>query len=204
MGLDIRTFTNIRRISPEEEKAIMEHPDGPHEGAYEKGYVYPDINPHFPGREEGVEDVPYTFDESIHFRAGSYSGHSAFRQHICTMLGLGEFMSWIRAQTVDTHGPFEEFLNFSDCEGVIGPVVSKKLAKDFLEHEKTAREYAVELNVKDLIHQGFPEADAQDRAAKIDLDNDAGWSSGTSFWETYQNWKKGFTLAGKGGFVRFS
>lgn len=204
MGLDIRTYTNIRRVPPEEEKAVLEHPDGPHEGAYEKGYAFPDINPHFPGREEGVEEVPYAFDEDIHFRAGSYSGHSVFRQHICNVLGLGVFRAWIQSKGTDTHGPFEEFLNFSDCEGVIGPVVSKKLAADFVEHEKVAREYAMELNVKDLIHQGWEEEKAQEQAAKINLDTDQGWNAGTSFWETYQNWKNAFLKAGNGGFVRFS
>lgn len=35
-------------------------------------------------------------------------------------------------------GPFWELINFSDCEGIIGPVVSAKLARDFQEYQEKA------------------------------------------------------------------
>lgn len=35
-------------------------------------------------------------------------------------------------------GPFFELIHFSDCEGTIGPVVSKKLAEDFAKYQKAA------------------------------------------------------------------
>ena len=35
--------------------------------------------------------------------------------------------------------PFFELINFSDCEGSIGPVVSAKLARDFAEFDERAR-----------------------------------------------------------------
>ena len=203
MGLDIHTFTNIRRIAPEEERAILAD-EYPNDEAYTKGYRVPWFNPAFPGREEGLEAVPYAFDEDIHFRAGSYSGHSQFREHLCTLLGLGPFVSWINnnKQGPDTHGPFEELINFSDCEGVIGPVVAKKLAKDFIDWEERAKEYALELNVKGLISQGWSLEKAQERAKGEGLD-DGGYSASSHFWETYQNWKKAFAEAGAGGFVAF-
>jgi hypothetical protein len=173
----------------------------PGDEAYSKGYALPWINPHFPGREEGVEAVPYEYDGDWHFRAGSYSGHSAFRQHICNVLELGDFRVWISPKGPDTHGPFEEFLNFSDCEGAIGPVVSKKLAVDFVEWEERAREYALELNVKGLMSQGWPQEKAREKAEEQGLEI-GGYSGGGHFWETYQNWKKAFADASN-GFVAF-
>ena len=201
MGLDIHVYTNIRRVDPEEEKAILAD-ECPGDEAYTKGYRLPWINPDFPGREEGVEAVPYASDGAWHFRAGSYSGHFQFRQDLCTLLGHGDFRAWINKQSTDTHGPFEELINFSDCEGAIGPVVSKKLAKDFVDWEERAKEYALELNVKGLMSQGWTLEKAQERAKAEGLD-DGGYTGGSHFWETYQNWKKAFTDAAGNGFVAF-
>ena len=38
--------------------------------------------------------------------------------------------------------PFVELINFSDCEGVIGPEVAAKLAKDFADYEFSASAFA--------------------------------------------------------------
>ena len=38
--------------------------------------------------------------------------------------------------------PFVELINFSDCEGVIGPKVAAKLAKDFADYEDRASAFA--------------------------------------------------------------
>ena len=42
--------------------------------------------------------------------------------------------------------PFVELIDFSDCEGVIGPKVAAKLAKDFADYEFMASAFAAESN----------------------------------------------------------
>lgn len=201
MGLDIHVYKNLTKVEGARARKIMEHEDGPGEGAYEAGCAFPRINEDFPGREEGVEEVPYDFEEEWHFRAGSYSGHTQFRQDLCNLLGHGDFRVWIIAQSEDTHGPLEELLNFSDCEGTIGPVVAKKLAKDFVDWEERAREYAVSLNTRPYMKLGFTEEGAKARVEEEGLET--GYYAGSQFWQTYQNWKKAFTDASNNGFVAF-
>jgi hypothetical protein len=81
-------------------------------------------------------------------------------------------------------------------------VVSKKLAVDFVEWEERAREYALELNVKGLMSQGWPQEKARAKAEEEGLEI-GGYSGGGHFWETYQNWKRAFEEAGAGGYVAF-
>lgn len=67
------------------------------------------------------------------FRAGSYSGYGAWREQLSLMV-FGHPAEHIWANAKQFIGePFFELINFSDCEGAIGPVVSAKLAKDFRE-----------------------------------------------------------------------
>jgi hypothetical protein len=83
---------------------------------------------HFPGRGEGVDpQTVYTWEEHLGFRAGSYSGYNWWRRK------LDQFANG---------DDFQELINFADNEGVIGPVVSKKLAKDFEKNKELAQEYA--------------------------------------------------------------
>lgn len=140
-------------------------------------------NPHFPGREEGVEDgATYTAQDGMSFRTG-YGAHGAWREDLATLAGYP-------ATTVDRgygsvsemhsggawsseSGPFWELINFSDCEGTIGPVVSAKLAKDFAEWDERAKQYD------------------QDNA----LDG--------YFYKRFQEWRQAFDMAADGGLVDF-
>lgn len=202
MGLDIHVYTNVKEVAPEVAKSILED-EYPSDAAYTAGYRIPYINPGFPGREEGVKEVPYTYDGDWHFRAGSYSGHMTFRQNLCNVLGLGDFRVWLNSNESDIHGPFEEFLYFSDCEGTIGPVVSKKLAVDFAKFEEQAKEYALELQAKGLMEMGYSE-EAALKQAKKDFEAGPSMTAASFFWEKYQNWKRAFDDAGSNnGFVAF-
>ena len=108
MGLDISYYGRLERG------------ETPADGEYGYPDVFqPFINPSFPGRAAGIEpDVWYKRDEAGDFRAGSYSGYGAWRAALASV----------------AEGAFWELINFSDCEGTIGPVVSAKLAKDFETH----------------------------------------------------------------------
>jgi hypothetical protein len=68
------------------------------------------------------------------FRAGSYSGYNQFRRGISQII-LGKMPEEIWGNETSYMGkPFFELINFSDCEGHFGPLVSKKLHKDFVDN----------------------------------------------------------------------
>lgn len=114
---------------------------------------------HFPGRGEGIDpNQVYSWEESFGFRAGSYSGYNWWRAK------LEEFAKG---------KAFQELINFADNEGVIGPVVSKKLAQNFSENETAAKEFAKT------------------------LDDGEWWIN------QYYRWKKAFEVASDNGAVDF-
>lgn len=89
-------------------------------------------NPDFPGRAEGlVPGMTYTYEARMGFRAGSYSGYSAWRAWLAQLAGY--------ASPEDVTGPFAELINFSDCEGTIGPVVAARLLQDFIAFDEAAQ-----------------------------------------------------------------
>lgn len=95
-------------------------------------YVHPasveEVEAHFPGRSEGVEiDVVYDFGTKHEFDFG-YGEYNDWRDELSRL-----------AQTSDRADAFSELISFPDNEGVIGPVVSKKLAQDFGEFEDRAK-----------------------------------------------------------------
>ncbi|MDT2382398.1 hypothetical protein P7D73_18105 [Enterococcus raffinosus] len=80
---------------------------------------------YFKGRTQGLVAGVYSPDDSLRFRAGAYSYYNRFREKL---------------ENIASNSQLFELIMFSDCEGFIGPIVSKKLAKDFSDLEETARE----------------------------------------------------------------
>lgn len=133
MGLDIIAYKELKAV----------------ENVETDEYGYPLSNKHFkpmsmkfsekyfPGRGEGIEqDKIYEWNDALAFRAGSYSGYNVWRAH------LENFSNGTN--------DFEELINFPDNEGVIGPVVSKKLLNDFIKNHEKAIEYSNEIENGDL------------------------------------------------------
>jgi hypothetical protein len=77
------------------------------------------------------------------FQAGSYMYYSKWRNQLAEMAGLGSAEA-VRTNPEKKGLPFVELIDFSDCEGVIGPKVAAKLAKDFADYEFSASAFAVE------------------------------------------------------------
>lgn len=106
------------------------------------------VNPDYKQRAIGIiEGCAYACTDTGGFRAGSYGGYNAWREELAKLAGykaidVGYGSSGkkhahsVWANPID--GPFMELINFSDCEGVIGHVVSAKLAKDFAEFQDKA------------------------------------------------------------------
>ena len=127
---------------------------------------------HFPGRAEGIDArTVYGFGDSFGFHAGSYSGYGMWCNRLAHFAGFpsAEFVFENKPA-----GPFVELIDFADSEGVIGPVVSAKLARDFAEHESRVVEFA----------NAMP-------------------SDGSWWLDKYRLWKKAFEMAADGGAVDF-
>jgi hypothetical protein len=138
------------------------------------------VNPEFSGRDAGLEPgTVYVRPEpsaTYEFRAGSYRGYNDWRNALARLAGFarGAEQAWNDGLE---HGPFIELINFSDCEGVIGPVVSAKLARDFAEWQERANSLAEK-------GRGAPWCDAP-----------------VWFLGLYAHWRKAFEMAADGGAV---
>jgi hypothetical protein len=92
---------------------------------------------HWPGHSGGIKPGVYGFAEEHDFRAGSYGGYNAWRDQLSqVMLGKPAKDVW----ESPIQGPFAELIHFADNEGVIGPKVAAKLAKDFADHQAKAEQ----------------------------------------------------------------
>lgn len=122
MGLDISAYSNLRAVgNPITNKEDLED-------AWDNGSLLFYKNPHFQSQFDSLlEKQIYEFDEEIGFRAGSYGGYNQWRHQLNKLRG-------------DNEKAFEELINFSDCEGAIGPVTSAKLVVDFLLYKNQAEQ----------------------------------------------------------------
>lgn len=200
MGLDISVYKNAKKVTdPDEVKYVMEHPDAPSEGAYEKGYRIPYLNDAFESRFEGLEVTPYEFAEEWGFRAGSYSGYGSWRRELAELVGVQDLESfWRTCDAMEKQGvtpdlPFWQLLHFSDCEGAIGPVACKALAKDFAEWEERAVEFAKRKYEEEMAAKGLGDRFPWDENGHSDM----GW-----WLNKYREWKKAFE-DGVEGWVAF-
>jgi len=106
----------------------------------------------FPERFQGLEDGKvYEFKSHFAFRAGSYSGYNHWRNELAKLAGYKQSTYVFNGKTELRYdatvwklkeGPFWELIDFSDAEGVIGPVVCKKIYKDFVLYADQARQHA--------------------------------------------------------------
>jgi hypothetical protein len=135
MGLDITAY---RRLTPAPD-AELDSDGCPQEW---DRYVRLRENSDFPAHAEGVaQGVVQGFADSFGFRAGSYSGYDQWRDRLAQLVGWNSAEACWQATSGGRDGPFRELINFSDCEGVIGPAVAAKLAKDFADWDERARTF---------------------------------------------------------------
>lgn len=137
MGLDITAY---RKLVPAPNAA--RDTDGyPKDGkthflAHPLSVAFTEEN--WPGQSAGVvPDMAYTFADSFGFRAGSYGGYNAWRDWLARVAGWAGAKECWKSKT-PSERPFAELINFADNEGVIGPSVAAKLAKDFADNEPRA------------------------------------------------------------------
>jgi len=104
------------------------------------------------------------------FRAGSYSGYNAWRAKLCKLMhGIQPEEMWADPNRW-SGAAFQEVIDFSDCEGVIGARVSKKLYTDFKKHRSQLYQKAIELFSQDDVAHFFAVYDDFTTAFKISAD----------------------------------
>lgn len=147
MGLDITSYRKISKM------AGVNYVDGEVVDSESGQFVDCDlvayVNPDFPGRNDGVEDgQAYDAEDQFGFRAGGYGWYNHWRDELAKISGWPkgsyeqygkEWESYAASAWKATSGPFWEIINFSDCEGVIGPETSKKLFEDFTAFDEAAK-----------------------------------------------------------------
>jgi hypothetical protein len=137
MGLDV-----YARGRPEFVRAFRDEDD---DDGYSEGldWLYP--NDFFPTRACGLVDGWYRhgpLGEGRKHVGTSYSGHNRFREALCRAVYECEpekLWTDIGEGLRPEEGPFIELINFSDCEGVLGPEVCAKLLADFEAHAERVR-----------------------------------------------------------------
>ncbi|MBN3757183.1 hypothetical protein G3N95_29870 [Paraburkholderia sp. Tr-20389] len=186
MGLDITAYRNLTKLD-----VVFDADGEPVDPQTRESLDYDSydlrcyFNPDYASRAEGLEDkAVYKAEDSIGFRAGSYGGYNAWREELARLAGYPavqvdryntgsiqlrhDYGAWAA-----TEGPFWELIHFSDCEGVIGPVVAAKLAKEFAEWDERAKAHS----------------NTVDR--------------GDWFYPLYQEWRQAFEMAAQNGAVDF-
>lgn len=152
MGLDISVYKLL---------GLVENPE-----LDEDGYLVNEDkeiklwkHPDFPNQFDDLIDKGiYKFECLDSFRAGGYGGYGLFR---ATLAKIAEYKPFLDLHKINdpftksivshepclggawflaNEGPFYEQINFSDCEGYIGSITSKKLADDYAKYLDKAQE----------------------------------------------------------------
>jgi len=190
MGLDITAISEVEPIEIPEgiELWSNEYYDWEADQALPGGVwnLYQSNN--FPEQGEGLPNgaVVATGEEFGH-RAGSYSGYNEWRRLLArAALGMSDEEVWNKVDSGVGYNeiPFGELINFSDADGVIGPVASQKLYDDFVKYEEQI------MKKLDRFYLKFED---------YEIDGETyDW-----FKHKYKDWKEAFRIASNNGAVIF-
>lgn len=121
MGLDISAYSKLIRSSDQSD-----------EGGYECIRIWRDSFGYCELEEGHWESTPASRYHS--FRAGSYSSYNQFRDDLCRAIhGVTSDHVYENLEEYDG-AQFIGLINFSDCDGMIGPAVSGILYQEFKEN----------------------------------------------------------------------
>jgi hypothetical protein len=135
MGLDITAYQKVELVEAMP-FAVLKARGFQHRFYDSFDHVYLCNELHFADRSDDLAEGFYlhTAGKSLGFRAGSYGGYNQWRAALADMVGTPCVDVWKDPKP----GPFVELINFSDCDGFIGPKTAAKLARDFEEHASKA------------------------------------------------------------------
>jgi hypothetical protein len=110
--------------------------------------VYPGTFNRISGLEVGIykptgESIEYDF------HAGAYSTYNWFRRNLsAAIFGVAPEQIWENNEAYEGR-PFFELIEFSDCDGIIGPDISKKLYEDFETHRSSMIKFCLDNFIND-------------------------------------------------------
>ena len=126
MGLYITAYKNLKELDKKEIKIKKKQ--------WSPGSSMDYSEKKYKGRAKGLNSKKiYSYDAVFEFSVGSYSGYKYWKEDLNNFAKDNQFL---------------EIVDFSSTEGVIGPVVSKKLYEDFKENEIMAKKYSEDLDDK--------------------------------------------------------
>ena len=134
-------------------------------------------------RLDGI-DAPYVrpHGKIDGFRAGAYSAYNRWREKLAVVAtGLTPEEIW-RNEGPLKEQPFWGLINFSDCEGCIGPQSSARLAREF----KHYRQLFLDADYSDFVFYSTTPDEARE-----------------AFMRLYDDFAKAFEIAADTGYVRF-
>jgi len=191
MGLDIIAISQIRQIHVPEDIELWSdaYYDWEQEQDFDGSVWNLDRHPHFTEQFKGLPIGSVVGEgEEYGFRAGSYGGYGEWRDLLAKVaLGMGAKDLWVK---MDDNGqsykdiPFSEHINFSDADGIIGPIASKKLHNDYVKYEKDIN------GMLDRFYLKFED---------FEIDGE----TYTWFKQKYKEWKEAFRIASNNGAVIF-
>jgi hypothetical protein len=144
MGFDCTAYSGIKQMKPG--KGF----DAAGNFMFSDGTFQAVVNPHFPSQgSDLVDGAGYTYKKSEYCWSSGWAGYNGWREVLAQVAGhpLGPIERYgkvdlCHAASVwnnpEKPGPFVELINFSDCEGCIGPAACAKLAKDFADFQAKA------------------------------------------------------------------
>lgn len=147
MGLDITAYSNLKKVDPQPSEK---------DGDYRDDLVRIYNNEDFPGSAGSLEDRAfYSFEWSDSCLSMSYGGYNAWRDMLAKLAGYPlAKREGFGGAIIDSHAaaawnglvgpgaPFYDLINFSDCEGTIGPEACGRLLKDFVAFDEAAKAVA--------------------------------------------------------------
>lgn len=151
MGLGVTAFSKLTKLD-----ALFDEsgePVNPQTRERYKDYFKAYVSADFPSQADGIEDrAVYSYEAYGRFWSASYGRYNSWRETLAKLAGYEavpyETVPGYKPSEVMSHqvgafevneGPFHELVCFSDCDGVIGPKVAAKLAKDFANWDERAR-----------------------------------------------------------------
>lgn len=163
MGLDIVAYSHLKNMGmPEghesEDFNIWEYPDITEDSSFifyrspqnEYGVVYTsESGKKWRGYDKCEDLEPGIYYETAEthshsFCAGSYSRYNDFRERLCLCVnGVSPVEIWTNPDKWE-NSPLYELISFSDCEGRIGPAISKKIYSEMREQHITFLKYLVD------------------------------------------------------------
>jgi hypothetical protein len=139
-GLDISAYEGLSIDKSPKKKSAEEH-------TRTNDVTFEPVE--FPDRFAGLQKgVTYHYKAIFEFRAGSYSGYNEWRNELAKLAGYETTPYTFNGKTEARYdatvwkiekGPFWEFIDFSDAEGVIGPQACQRIYADFVKYRSLAK-----------------------------------------------------------------